>query len=205
MGIAKLPVVFVHNLGKMCFNKALNIQKDACKNIIKNIASKDFESIENYLFLVEHDPVYTVGIRNKQYVKDEEKLKTFGADFVVTDRGGLITFHGPGQLVAYPVLYLGQFNAHKSIKWYVRQLENTIIGTCHSFGLTATTTSDVGVWIDDRKIAAIVQWVDVVLELSSVSVDIAIVGRKVALQQGCSRARTHRNCVLALLLFMRNR
>ncbi|CAL1279076.1 unnamed protein product [Larinioides sclopetarius] len=155
MGMEKLPAVFIHNLGRMCFNKALNIQKYACKNILKNIASKDFESIENYLFLVEHDPVYTVGIRNKQYVKDEEKLKSFGADFVVTDRGGLITFHGPGQLVAYPVLYLGQFNSNKSMKWYVRQLENTIIGTCHSFGLTATTTSDVGVWIDDRKIAAI--------------------------------------------------
>ncbi|KAF8791904.1 putative lipoyltransferase 2, mitochondrial [Argiope bruennichi] len=155
MGLEKLPVVFVQNLGKMCFKKALDVQKTASKQILKKLASKDFESIENCLFLVEHEPVYTVGIRNKQYVKDEEKLKTFGADFLVTDRGGLITFHGPGQLVAYPVIYLGQFNVNKSMKLYVKQLENTIIGICHNFGLTATTTSDVGVWINDRKIAAI--------------------------------------------------
>ncbi|GFS84566.1 hypothetical protein NPIL_179571 [Nephila pilipes] len=156
MGIEKLPVVIVHNLGKMCYRKAYDVQKDACQNILKYIASKDFESIQNYLFLVEHEPVYTVGIRNKQYVEGQDKLKNLGADFVVTDRGGLITFHGPGQLVSYPVLYLGHFNSKKSIKWYVRQLENTIIDTCRSFNVKATTTSDVGVWIEDRKIAAIV-------------------------------------------------
>ncbi|GFS84564.1 hypothetical protein NPIL_179572 [Nephila pilipes] len=155
MGIEKLPVVIVHNLGKMCYRKAYDVQKDACQNILKYIASKDFESIQNYLFLVEHEPVYTVGIRNKQYVEGQDKLKNLGADFVVTDRGGLITFHGPGQLVSYPVLYLGHFNSKKSIKWYVRQLENTIIDTCRSFNVKATTTSDVGVWIEDRKIAAI--------------------------------------------------
>ncbi|GIX98242.1 hypothetical protein CDAR_115781 [Caerostris darwini] len=109
----KLPVVIVRNLGKLCYRKALESSKEACRDIVKNISSKDFESIKNYLFLVEHDPVYTVGIRNKQYVKDENKLKSLGADFVVTDRGGLITFHGHGQLVSYPVLYLGQFNTKK--------------------------------------------------------------------------------------------
>lgn len=155
MGFKNLPVVFVQNLGKLSFSKALCEQKIARKSILNKIATKDFESIQNYLLFVEHDPVFTLGLRNKEYVKDEDKLKNLGADFVVTDRGGLITFHGPGQLVAYPIVYLGSFSSEKSMRWYVRQLENTLIDTCSQFGLKAKTTSDVGVWIDDRKIAAI--------------------------------------------------
>lgn len=149
----KLPIVHVKNLGKMCFREALEIQKAAAKNLLRSLPVADPKILKGYLFLVEHYPVYTVGIRNKQYIKDEEKLKEL-ADFVVTDRGGLITFHGPGQLVTYPVIYLGSFSS-KSIKWYVRQLELTIIYACRKFELQANTCENVGVWINDRKIASI--------------------------------------------------
>ncbi|KAG8197641.1 hypothetical protein JTE90_001571 [Oedothorax gibbosus] len=155
MGSRNLPTVLVQNLGKIGFSNALSRQKTARKAILNKIATKDFETIENSLLIVEHNPVFTVGLRHKEYIKDEEKLKNVGADFVVTDRGGLITFHGPGQLVAYPIIYLGCFSSKKSMRWYVRQLENTLIDVCFQFGLEAKTTRDVGVWIDDRKIAAI--------------------------------------------------
>uniref|UniRef100_A0A9J7XDQ5 lipoyl(octanoyl) transferase n=1 Tax=Cyprinus carpio carpio TaxID=630221 RepID=A0A9J7XDQ5_CYPCA len=68
-------------------------------------------------------------------------------------RGGLITFHGPGQLVCYPVLNLGCFR--KSVRWYVCELERTVIKTCAQFGIEASTSPDTGVWAGDNKICAI--------------------------------------------------
>ena len=70
-----------------------------------------------------------------------------------TNRGGLITFHGPGQLVAYPILNLRNFTP--SMRRYIATLENTIINTCSRFGVNAGTTEHTGVWVGDRKIAAI--------------------------------------------------
>uniref|UniRef100_A0A8C2AMR8 lipoyl(octanoyl) transferase n=1 Tax=Cyprinus carpio TaxID=7962 RepID=A0A8C2AMR8_CYPCA len=74
-------------------------------------------------------------------------------NFVHTSRGGLITFHGPGQLVCYPVLNLGCFR--KSVRWYVCELERTVIKTCGQFGIEASTSPDTGVWAGDNKICAI--------------------------------------------------
>ncbi|XP_076643267.1 lipoyl(octanoyl) transferase 2 [Halictus rubicundus] len=108
----------------------------------------------NTLVLLEHYPVYTVGIRDKTYTEqDEEKLKDLGAEFYKTNRGGLMTFHGPGQLVAYPILNLKDFK--KSIKWYVCQIEEMIIRLCAQFDIYAHTSPDTGVWVEDRKICAI--------------------------------------------------
>ncbi|XP_055843303.1 putative lipoyltransferase 2, mitochondrial [Episyrphus balteatus] len=112
-------------------------------------------SFTNYLLLLEHHPVYTIGIRTKGYTdKDENYLKSLGADFCKTNRGGLITFHGPGQLVAYPVLHLKLFKP--SMRWYVAQLESTVIDLCKSMGIpNAQTTSDTGIWVGHNKICAI--------------------------------------------------
>ncbi|KFM72045.1 putative lipoyltransferase 2, mitochondrial, partial [Stegodyphus mimosarum] len=153
--ISNVPTICVRKLGQVGFKEAFRLQKEAYQNVLETMYNSNSKFANGYLFLVEHNPVYTVGIRNKQYIQDEQKLKALGADFIVTDRGGLITFHGPGQLVCYPVIYLGNFCAKKSIKWYVRQLENCVIGTCADFGLKATLTKDVGIWIDNKKIAAI--------------------------------------------------
>lgn len=123
----------------------------------------------NSLILVEHEPVYTVGIRSKQYnndyisqLKSELEERKLRADFVETNRGGLITFHGPGQLVAYPIFYLGDFTKtikNRSIKAYVNVLEATIIDTLAKVGLKGAHTVQEypGVWIDggERKIAFI--------------------------------------------------
>ncbi|KOC63486.1 Putative lipoyltransferase 2, mitochondrial [Habropoda laboriosa] len=108
----------------------------------------------NTLILVEHNPVFTVGIRDKEYTaEDEQRLTNLGAEFYRTNRGGLITFHGPGQLVAYPILNLKQFK--NSIKWYVCQIENMIIRLCAEFGIKGETSPNTGVWVNDKKICAI--------------------------------------------------
>ncbi|CAG9772945.1 unnamed protein product [Ceutorhynchus assimilis] len=85
----------------------------------------------------------------------EKLVKTWkvGAEFYKTNRGGLITFHGPGQLVVYPILNLKHFKP--SIKWYVCHLEKTIIHLCQKYGLTGETSPHTGVWIGDNKICAI--------------------------------------------------
>jgi len=81
-------------------------------------------------------------------------FRSLGVEFERTNRGGLITFHGPGQLVAYPVISLKHFRL--GMKAYIGRLEDTIISACRSFSVTAETSREhTGVWIGDSKIAAI--------------------------------------------------
>uniref|UniRef100_A0A6G1S467 Octanoyl-[acyl-carrier-protein]:protein N-octanoyltransferase LIPT2, mitochondrial n=1 Tax=Aceria tosichella TaxID=561515 RepID=A0A6G1S467_9ACAR len=136
--------------------------------LFRDYRSTYFEPV-NSLLLLEHNPVYTVGIRSQPYGHDyvsklQEKLKdnNLNAEFVSTNRGGLITFHGPGQLVAYPIIYLGDFKQSvpkRSVKTYVKNLENTIIDTLAMVGLknAHTVPEYPGVWLGggDRKIAFI--------------------------------------------------
>lgn len=135
--------------GRLPYGVGLHLQK--------TLADRHHERLNepaNTLVILEHEPVYTVGIRNKGYTdEDERKLRSLGAEFWRTDRGGLITFHGPGQLVAYPVLDLKQFRT--SVRWYVQQVERMVIRVCAELGIKAETSPDTGVWVGDRKICAI--------------------------------------------------
>ncbi|KAG0374015.1 hypothetical protein BGX24_010948 [Mortierella sp. AD032] len=113
---------------------------------------------EDLVLLVEHTPTYTNGRRNRgvQGISDQEtlRLQNLGADYVESLRGGEITFHGPGQLVAYPILDLKPIKL--SVRCYVSYLEKSIIATCAELGVKAVTTENTGVWINDqKKIAAI--------------------------------------------------
>ncbi len=109
------------------------------------------------LLLLEHPHTYTRGrlAPDTDLLLGAETLADRGIDVVETDRGGLITYHGPGQLVAYPIIRLrGRGGPH----WYVRTLERVIIKSLADFGLTAVTVGGLtGVWTSDgqRKIAAI--------------------------------------------------
>lgn len=109
------------------------------------------------LLLLEHPHTYTRGrlAPDTDLLLDEATLAARGIAVVETDRGGLITYHGPGQLVAYPIIRLrGRGGPH----WYVRTLEQVIISVLADFGLTAATVDGrTGVWTSDgqRKIAAI--------------------------------------------------
>jgi len=146
-------VVHVKLLGQKSFLEALKIQNITARKQLDWLQGQPVIGVDTIL-LTEHTPVYTVGIRTAPYPENEEmKLRALGADFVRTNRGGLITFHGPGQLVAYPILYLGNYK--KSMRWYISQLEQTVITMCEYFGLSASRSKHTGVWISDRKVASI--------------------------------------------------
>lgn len=109
------------------------------------------------LLLLEHPHTYTRGrlAPDGDLLLDAAALAARGVDLVETDRGGLVTYHGPGQLVAYPIIRLrGRGGPH----WYVRTLEQVIISALDEFGMPAITVDGLtGVWTADgrRKIAAI--------------------------------------------------
>jgi len=111
--------------------------------------SDDTESLTpNYFYWVEHPPVITLGKSGlpKHLLLNELQLKEKGIEFFTTNRGGDITFHGPGQIVAYPVLDLENFftDIHK----YLRLLEEVIILTLHEYGLSGERSEgETGVWL----------------------------------------------------------
>lgn len=111
------------------------------------------EPAPGYLFFVEHPPVYTLGKSGK------EANMLMNAEFIKVDRGGDITFHGPGQLVAYPVVDLENFGM--GVKEYVWGLEEVVIRTLGKYGLPGVRVSGAtGVWLEagtprERKICAI--------------------------------------------------
>ena len=153
-------LVSVMRLGRMRYLPALGVQNKLVARIQANIA--DGRDSGNTVVLVEHPPVYTTGMRTREYSEDEEtRLRALGADFVRTNRGGLITFHGPGQLVAYPILNLRDFApeaaTRKSLlgmKWYINTLEQIIIDMCQDYGITGTRSPHTGVWVGNNKICA---------------------------------------------------
>lgn len=157
--MSSAPLVHVLRAGKLDYTKALALQTRLARGALLATSSATGEANHqqrNVIILTEHSPTYTIGIRHKGYSADEaERLRALGATFHKTNRGGLITFHGPGQLIAYPIINLKQFQP--SIRWYVCQLERTIIELCRRFELPlpARTSPDTGVWIEDRKICAI--------------------------------------------------
>ncbi|KAF7657590.1 hypothetical protein LDENG_00024770 [Lucifuga dentata] len=142
------PVVQVVRRGLVSYQEALRLQQDYVSR------HRTDRGPAHALLLCEHLPVYTTGIRQKPYPPHLlDHLSLLGAEVHRTNRGGLITFHGPGQLVCYPILHLASFK--KSVRWYVGELEKTIISVCRRFGITASTSPHTGVWVGDNKICAI--------------------------------------------------
>jgi lipoic acid synthetase len=110
----------------------------------------------DYLLLQEHPHVYTLG----SSAKPEHVLRdpaSVGAALVHADRGGDVTYHGPGQLVGYPIISLAEWRAgQRDVVAYVRKLEDVLIAVCADFGITAERSAGyTGVWVGDEKIAAI--------------------------------------------------
>ena len=114
------------------------------------------EDSEARLLLLEHPPTYTLGARGRQehLLLANETLAQLGAAVHRTDRGGDVTFHGPGQLVGYPILDLRRWGQGPS--WYVRSLEAMLIEALSAFGIAGRQEPGwPGVWAGDAKIAAI--------------------------------------------------
>ncbi|MGH9319190.1 MAG: lipoyl(octanoyl) transferase LipB [Vicinamibacteria bacterium] len=113
-------------------------------------------SIPDVLLFVEHPPTYTLGRSGKRehVLEIEGDLAALGAVFVETDRGGDVTFHGPGQLVGYPILDLKRWTA--DVHAYLRALEEVLIVTLAGFGVSAAREPGyTGVWHPEGKLAAI--------------------------------------------------
>jgi len=120
--------------------------------LVKRIAG----DVPDTLVLTEHAPVYTVGLRSgatRHLLWDQSHLAQVGIELAETNRGGDITYHGPGQLIGYPIVSLA---SHRDLHAYLRFLEDVLIGTTAKFGLVATRREGkTGIWIGKRKIAAI--------------------------------------------------
>ena len=154
----------ITELGFLPYGEAWDIQEQYFSNTIaikrKNQQLASPITTENHLLMVEHPPVFTLGKSGKieHLLLKEEALKSKGITFFKTNRGGDITYHGPGQLVGYPILDLDNFftDIHK----YLRYLEEIIIKTLFDFGLSsARSDGETGVWLDldtpfARKICA---------------------------------------------------
>src|ERR1700750_835895 len=163
----KQPVYF-RDLGIMGYTEAWEYQERLLKQNLdiktRYHTAKDRQKINttNYLLFVEHPPVYTLGKtgHEENVLLDEVELHERGILFVKTNRGGDITFHGPQQIVGYPILDLEKFDT--DIGKYMRNLEQVIIQTLDYYGINAgRSTGETGVWIDadikgkERKIAAL--------------------------------------------------
>lgn len=139
-----IPSHNILDLGLSDFNETWELQKELQTKRIKN-------EIEDHLILVEHPLVYTLG---KNAPKEHLLNMVKDIPVVQTDRGGNITFHGPGQLVGYPILDLNHYK--RSITWYMRKLEQLIIDTLNEYGIIAGRKKSLtGVWVKDKKIAAL--------------------------------------------------
>lgn len=152
------------DLGRMDYKQAWDLQEELLQqNLqIKKEALPDAPiPTQHHLLFVEHPPVYTLGKSGKEehvLINEEERIKK-GIQFFKTNRGGDITFHGPGQIVGYPILDLQKM--YTDIGRYLRELEEVIILTLAQYGIAAgRSKGETGVWIDadekgkERKICA---------------------------------------------------
>ena len=132
------------DLGLSDYNDTWKLQK-------KLQSKRILGEIEDHLLLVEHPPVFKLGKNaSKQHIINDSE----DVSIIQTDRGGNITFHGPGQLVCYPILDLNHYK--RSITWYMRELEQLIIDVLGEYGIKASRKKGLtGTWVKDKKIAAL--------------------------------------------------
>jgi lipoate-protein ligase B len=120
------------------------------------VAARQRGSIDDGLILLEHDPVFTVGrsAKAEHLLFPREQIRSQGFGIYDIERGGSVTYHGPGQLVGYPILDLRSYD--EDIGKFMRALEQTLINVLDDFGLPATRLPGYpGVWVDGMKIAAV--------------------------------------------------
>ena len=136
--------IFVKDLGIRSYQEVWDLQKDFQKKRIE-------KRLDDTLILVEHEPVYTLGKNaNKNHLLQSRDRSINVYDI---ERGGDITFHGPGQLVGYPIIDLSYYR--RSVSWYMRRLEQLAIDVLKDFGISASRIKGLtGVWVGEEKIAA---------------------------------------------------
>ena len=132
-------------LGRVSYGRGLEAQEEA-------VRPRRAGEIDDTVFLLEHEPVYTIGrTRDRSSLRGEESLPH---PVFETNRGGQAPYHGPGQLVGYPILDLTSYG--RDLHTYLRALETALIAACGEVGVAAATRDGLtGVWCDGRKIASI--------------------------------------------------
>jgi lipoyl(octanoyl) transferase len=139
----------VRRLGRIPYAEGLEVQA-------RLVAERQAGHVPDTLLLLEHEPVFTLGrnARPENMLLAASDLRARGFEVFETGRGGDVTYHGPGQVVAYPVLELGP--DRRDVHRYVRDLEETMIRTCADYGVAAGRIQGLtGTWVGDLKIGAI--------------------------------------------------
>lgn len=141
----------VRRLGIVAYGDALDLQQSL-------VAKRKSGAIPDQLLLLEHPPVITLGVKARtdrsHILATADELATEGVEVFESGRGGDVTYHGPGQLVGYPILDLrpDRCDVHR----YVRDLEEVLIRAVRRYGIESTRSAGLtGTWVGDRKIAAI--------------------------------------------------
>ena len=136
-------------LGLLDYQAAYDLQRRLHAQVVAG-------ELPDLLLLLEHPHVYTLGRRGQQshILAPDDMLTQLGVETHFTDRGGETTYHGPGQVVGYPIVNLRRWGG--GVRKYVETLEQVLIGTLSEFGITAHSEGKpTGVWVEDAKIAAI--------------------------------------------------
>jgi lipoyl(octanoyl) transferase len=152
----------VHHLGRIGYREAAGLQEDFARALKRAQLDRGGDAARGAspplerLLLLEHPPVITLGrnAREADVLAGRERLQALGVAVEPTNRGGQVTYHGPGQLVGYPILDLNP--DRRDVGRYLRDLEEVLVRTLRRVGLEACRrTGWTGVWVEDRKIASI--------------------------------------------------
>lgn len=142
--------LLVVDLGRHSYEDTLAVQREAARARIAGALEQDL------LLLVEHPPVVTLGRSSKtaHLLASPAMLRERGVELFEVERGGDVTFHGPGQLVGYPIVDLKRHR--QDLHWYLRQVEELLIRALDAYGLLGRREPGyTGVWVENRKIASI--------------------------------------------------
>lgn len=144
-----MPKIEIIDWGRTRYAAAFERQKE-------QVDARKADQADDSLIFTEHDPVYTMGLRkgaDQHLVWPESELTKHGIEVFQSNRGGDITYHGPGQIVAYPIISLRE---KRDLHAYLREIEEVVIRTLHQFGLVADRREGkTGIWLETRKICAI--------------------------------------------------
>jgi len=139
-------------------NAGLIAYGDACELQRRLVEERKADEIPDVLLLCEHPHVITTGrnARRENLLATRQVLAQRGVELAETDRGGDVTYHGPGQMVGYPILDLGEHR--RDVRWYVEQLEEVMIRTTADFGIEAwRSTAGHGVWVGEALVTKIAE------------------------------------------------
>jgi lipoyl(octanoyl) transferase len=144
-------ILQVQRLGLVAYSDALELQKQL-------VEQRRADNVPDQLLLLQHPPVITLGVKSRNdrshVLETAERLAERGIELLETGRGGDVTYHGPGQLVGYPIIDLNP--DRRDVHRYVRDLEDVLIRAVARFGIEATRSPGLtGVWVGDSKLAAI--------------------------------------------------